>query len=144
MALLDIFKKKPSPEENRRRASKKKEEKREAKPKEFKEEIIKATPDKKKRHSASAYRVLHSPHITEKATILAEKNKYVFKVWPGANKTEIKKEVEAIYGVDVKGVKIINAHKKQRRVRGVIGWTKSYKKAIVELGKGQKIEILPR
>jgi large subunit ribosomal protein L23 len=52
--------------------------------------------------------------------------------------------VEGIYGVKVTDVKIINVPRKKRRVRGQIGWKKGYKKAIVQVKEGQKIEILPR
>ena len=91
------------------------------------------------------YQVLYSPHVTEKANILSEKNnKYIFKVWKNANKTEIKKIIESMYGVDVVGIKIINIPAKKRKIGKQMGWKKSYKKAIIELKKGQKIEILPR
>jgi len=98
----------------------------------------------KKRTSKIAYRVLDTPHVTEKATALTEENKYVFKVLPRANKIEIKKAVEDLYGVDVINVRIINVPRRQRRLGRQKGWRKGYKKAIVKIKKGQKIEILPR
>ena len=55
------------------------------------------------------------PIVTEKATDLAEENKYVFKVFKRANKIEIKKAVSSLYGVEVEDVKIINVRKKARR-----------------------------
>ena len=76
--------------------------------------------------------------------MLTEQNKYIFKVGPRANKTEIKKTVEDIYGVEVRGVKIINIVPKKRRLGKQTGLNKGYKKAIVGVKKGQKIEILPR
>ena len=88
--------------------------------------------------------VLISPHITEKATDLAQKNQYVFKVFPKANKTEIKKAIEDLYKVEVLDVKIINVPKKRRRLGRISGWKKGYKKAIVKIKEGQKIEVLPR
>jgi large subunit ribosomal protein L23 len=145
MALLDIFKNKKG-EKPGKRVSAKPAEKKE-KTSVAKEEIIKIEkiePVPKKRTSENAYRLLLSPHITEKATVLAEANKYVFKVFPEANKSEIKKAVENIYGVNVKGVRVLNVLKKKRRVGRQTGWTKGYKKAIVEVKQGQKIEILPR
>lgn len=124
MALLDFFKKKKRLE--------KKEEK-------IKQEIKR--PEKK---TAPAYRVLVSPHITEKATDLGKENKYVFKVFPKTNKIEIKKAIEGLYGVDVVSVRIINVPRRQRRVGKQMGWRKGYRKAIVKIKKGQKIEIMPR
>lgn len=88
--------------------------------------------------------ILLSPHISEKTTELAKKNQYVFKVGPRANKTEIKKEIEKLYKVDVLDVKIIKIPKKRRRLGIISGWRKGYKKAIVKIKEGQKIELLPR
>jgi large subunit ribosomal protein L23 len=159
MFLLDIFKKKKTAEKKpfSAKVTEGKEVKKEKKPvsakaagekgkktAEKKEEYIKVEPAIKKRTSGEAYRILYSPHVTEKATSLTEEDKYTFKVWPRANKNEIKKSVEEVYGVKVVGVKIINIPKKERRTRGQTGWKKGYKKAIVQIKKGQKIEILPR
>ena len=99
---------------------------------------------RKKQISSDAYRVLSSPHITEKATDLSEKNRYVFKVKNRTNKIEIKKVIKGIYGVDAVDVKIINVHRKKRRLGKQTGWRKGYKKAIVKVKEGQKIEILSR
>lgn len=92
-----------------------------------------------------AWRLLIAPHITEKATTLEEQNKYVFKIYKNANKSEIKEAVEGVYNVDVENVQIVNVHPKKRRIgkRGE-GWRKGYKKAIVKIEKGQKIEVLSR
>ncbi|HHE76766.1 MAG TPA: 50S ribosomal protein L23 [Candidatus Parcubacteria bacterium] len=99
---------------------------------------------KAKPGSGRAYAVLESPHISEKATILSEGNEYVFKVNKRANKIEIKNAVEEVYGVDVVSVNIINIHKKRRRFGRYTGWRKGYKKAVVKLKKGQKIELISR
>ncbi len=139
MGLFDFFKKK---EKEIKKPEEKKIEKKEVKKKEEARPLPKAKP--KKETSRIAYRVLESPHVTEKATALVEENKYVFKVLPRANKIEVKKAVEDLYGVDVVGVAIINVPKRQRRLGRQKGWRKGYKKAIVEIRKGQKIEILPR
>lgn len=90
------------------------------------------------------YRVLKAPHITEKASELAEKNQYVFKVYPATNKIEIKKAIEQLYSVDVLTVRVIKVPRKQRRVGRTVGWRKGYKKAIVKIREGQKIEVVPR
>ena len=68
----------------------------------------------------------------------------MFEVWPETNKTEIKKAVEGVYGVDVIKVKIIKVPRKKRRLGRISGFKQGYKKAIVKIKKGQKIEILPR
>ena len=96
------------------------------------------------KHYEQGYRILKSVHITEKATELAGKNQYIFKVFENANKQEIKKVVESIYNIDVVSVNIINIHRKRKRLGKSIGWKQGYKKAIVKIKKGQEIEILPR
>lgn len=96
----------------------------------------------KKRGSSDAYRILKSPHISEKATDLNQKDQYVFKVWPKACKVEIKKAIQELYGVKIINVKIIKVPSKKKRVGRTIGIKKGYKKAIVRVEKGQKIEIL--
>lgn len=89
----------------------------------------------------SADGLLKEPHISEKSSILAEKNQYVFKVGPGASKIEIKKAIKAIYKTDVTGVKIIKIPPKKRRIGRTEGLKKGFVKAIVSIKKGQKIEI---
>ena len=100
-------------------------------------------PQLKKRHFKEAYKILKEPHVSEKATVLNEQDKYVFKVYSSANKTETKKAVESLYGVRVKDVNIVNIPRKRKIFRGMEGFKSGYKKAIVTLEKGQKIEILP-
>jgi large subunit ribosomal protein L23 len=87
---------------------------------------------------------LKEPHITEKTTALAKKNQYVFKVYPRTNKIEIKKAVEKLYGVDVLAVRIINIPRKKRVLGRISGWRKGYKKALIKVKEGQKIDVLPR
>lgn len=90
------------------------------------------------------YRIIKHPHITEKATVLSEKNQYVFKVRGNANKNEVMKAVEDYYGVKVVDAKIINIPEKKRRRGKGTGIVQGYKKAIVHVAPGQKIEVLPR
>jgi len=90
------------------------------------------------------HKILKSPLITEKATESAKKNQYIFKVYPETNKTEIKKAIESLYKVNVLDVKIINVPPKRRKFGRMSGWRKGYKKAIVKVKEGQKIEILPK
>jgi len=141
MALLDVFKKK-KPE--RKKPEKKVEKKVKAKPRPVTPRPTRPRTVKPKKVSGSAFRILKSPHVTEKATALTGKNQYIFKVFTDANKNEIKKSIEGLYGVDVASVRIINVHKKRRRLGRREGFRKGYKKAIVKIKKGQKIEVLPR
>jgi len=99
---------------------------------------------KKEIKVGEAYRVLKGPQVTEKATDLTKKNQYVFKIWPEVNKAEVKRAIEDLYGVDVLSVKTINVPSRQRRLGRIKGWRSGYKKAIVKIREGQKIEVLPR
>lgn len=88
--------------------------------------------------------VLLSPHATEKALALGQGSQYVFRVAKGANKDQIRRSVESLYQVKVKSVAVINVPGKERGARGRTGrgWKGGYKKAIVSLKAGQKIDIL--
>jgi|SRR3989344_8326240 len=88
--------------------------------------------------------ILKSQHVTEKATDLEKNNQYIFKVTKSINKTDIKKAVENLYNVIVLNVKVINIPKKKRRARGRIAWISGYKKAIISLKKGQRIDSLQK
>ena len=89
-----------------------------------------------------SYTVIQEPHISEKATDLAEGNKYTFKVYAQTRKPEIKKSVEGIYGVDVLDVNIIKIPGKKRRLGRTEGFKRGHVKAIVTIKEGQKIEII--
>ena len=98
----------------------------------------------KKSIPTQAYKVLKGPQVTERASGLTAQNQYVFKVWPKANKVQVKKAVEEVFGVDVLGVRIINVPQKRRRLGRTQGFRPGYKKAVVKIKEGQKIEVLPR
>lgn len=90
--------------------------------------------------------VLVKPLITEKATAISEKTgRYSFVVDKNANKLEIKKAVEAMYGVTVEAVNTMVApgKKKSRNTKSkvVIGNTGRYKKAVVTLQSGNTIDF---
>jgi large subunit ribosomal protein L23 len=87
------------------------------------------------------YDIIHSLIRSEKASFVEPQGKYVFEVARGANKIEIKKAVEAIYKVKVAEVRTMVMPGKRKRVRQEFGHTPSWKKAIVSLREGQKIEI---
>lgn len=151
MAILNIFKKKKSEEKQEKpkerivkSVEEQTEKQREVKKEKSSEGAISVAKTRKTKGTIWAYRILKTPHVSEKATGLTEKNQYVFKVWPGVNKFEIKDAVEDLYGVDVISVKIINVPRKKRRLGRISGWRKKYKKAIIEVKEGQKIEVLPR
>jgi large subunit ribosomal protein L23 len=89
----------------------------------------------------SIYDVLIAPVITEKATMLAEHNQFVFKVHPRADKGSIKASVEAIFKVKVAAVNTLNVKGKQKRFRGRLGSRPDVKKAIVTLEPGHRIDL---
>ena len=84
---------------------------------------------------------IRSPIITEKATILSEQNKTVFKVHKTANKKTIKKNIEKLFKVNVIKVNIINRKSKLKMRQGRKTYKSGYKKAIVTLKKGQSIDL---
>ena len=94
--------------------------------------------------SVSSYQNILRPHITEKATRLAQMNQYVFVVSPRATKNELKMAIKQLYQVDVEKVRILYAPSKKVRLGRVEGVRSGYKKAIATVRKGQKIELLPR
>lgn len=89
----------------------------------------------------NAYRVLISPVVTEKATAHVSENKYEFEVADDTNKIEIKKAIKSVYGFEPLNVNIINVRGKRTISGRVRGKRKNWKKAIVTLKKGEKIEI---
>jgi large subunit ribosomal protein L23 len=84
---------------------------------------------------------IRHPIITEKATILSEQNKTVFKVHNKANKKTIKKNIEKLFKVNVIKVNIINTKTKKKIKQGKISTKTGYKKAIITLKKGQSIDL---
>lgn len=91
---------------------------------------------------AHSYRVILSPHITEKGTLMSEQNKYIFKIADDANKTEVKKAVESLYKVKVAKTHIAYAKSKFRQVGRYQGRKAGFKKAIVTLKEGSKIDVV--
>lgn len=85
--------------------------------------------------------VLIMPVLSEKATLLREEGKYVFKVHPDANKTDIKEAVRKLFDVKVEKCTVLNVYGKMKRVRYRSGRTSSWKKAIVKLADGEKISM---
>ena len=84
---------------------------------------------------------LSLPHITEKAGMLQEQNQYVFRVVPGATKYAVRNSVQAQYGVEVEKVRMITVPSKSIRVGRRMGKKPGYKKAVVTLKEGDTIEL---
>ena len=88
------------------------------------------------------YDIVIEPLITEKLSKAAEvASQYGFRVHPQANKKEVKAAIEKIFNVHVEKVNTMNVSGKWRRVRYVAGQTPAWKKAIVTLKKGEKIDL---
>ena len=92
----------------------------------------------------SPYKIIETLNLSEKSSRETEKhNCYLFKVDQSANKQDIKKAVESIFKVHVVKVNTMNCRGKLKRERSMkYGRTSSYKKAMVTLQKGEKIEIV--
>lgn len=87
------------------------------------------------------YDAVLAPHITEKATLVAEDGKYIFKVALDADKALIKEAVEALFKVKVSKVNTILVKGKTKRFKGTMGRRSDWKKAIVTLDGDQAIDI---
>ncbi|MBI4557242.1 MAG: 50S ribosomal protein L23 [Candidatus Hydrogenedentes bacterium] len=89
--------------------------------------------------------IIQRPVVTEESTIQTEThNQYIFRVDPKANKAQIREAVERMFHVKVLAVNTMNYEGKwgTRRARGVRGRRPSWKKAIVTVRSGDKIELL--
>jgi large subunit ribosomal protein L23 len=87
-------------------------------------------------------RVLEAPVISEKSTIIAEKDKQiVFKVQKNATKKQVKSAVEAMFNVEVDAVRVLNVKGKQKRFGRSLGQRSDWKKAYVKLKVGHDIEF---
>jgi large subunit ribosomal protein L23 len=88
------------------------------------------------------YHIIRRALITEKSTIAKdESNKYIFEVDRRANKIEIAKALEKIFKVKVLDVHVMNVTGKKKRVGRILGEKRSWKKAVVTLAPGSRIEI---
>jgi large subunit ribosomal protein L23 len=90
-----------------------------------------------------SYDIVESIRLTEKGTLLSEKqNQYVFRVKPHANKLQIKRAIEQLFGKTVIAVNTCNyAGKKKRERTAHIGRKAHWKKAIVTLKEGDRIDL---
>lgn len=86
-------------------------------------------------------RVIVRPVVTEKTTDMGENDKYVFEVASEANKAEVKQAVEKFFGVKVIDVHTLNMKGKPKRLGRYMGRRKDWKKAIVTVQSGDKIDL---
>ena len=86
-------------------------------------------------------RILIEPVLSEKANIMRDEGKYVFRVDPRANKIQIKEAVRKLYNVHPVSCNIMVVGGKPKRQRNRAGYTSSWKKAIIRLAKDEKISI---
>jgi len=94
--------------------------------------------------SLNAFSTIIRPVVSEKSTLLGDQGKYVFEVAPDANKIQIKHAVEEAFSnkkVQVSEVNILRVPGKLRRRGRSVGMTKSWKKAIVTLRAGQRLDL---
>ncbi len=119
---------------------KEKEENKEVEP--VKKKAVKKTATVSNISNAVLEGVLRRPHITEKASTLAEKNVYIFEVDKRANKVIIKQAVKDIYKVNPIKINIVNSPSKRVFSKGIKGIKSGKKKAIIYLKKGDSIEII--
>jgi len=91
--------------------------------------------------SEKDYQILIKPWITEKSHQLIAFNKYIFKIFKDADKIMVKKAIENLYNVKVAEVNIVNIPKKKRIYGRTKGWKSGFKKAVVTLKEGSKIEL---
>ncbi|MBM4328534.1 MAG: 50S ribosomal protein L23 [Deltaproteobacteria bacterium] len=88
------------------------------------------------------YQIVRRPIVTEKSSIMKDEgNQIVFEVDPRANKSEIKKAVEKLFKVTVLSVRTQNRPGKPKRLGRTTGRRKDWKKAIVRIKEGQRVEF---
>ncbi len=88
------------------------------------------------------HQIIKKPLITEKSTRLKEaENQIAFVVDSGANKVQIRQAVEKLFKVKVKSVRTMNLVGKRKRMGKFWGWKSDWKKAIVTLKEGERIEF---
>ncbi|EKD49543.1 MAG: 50S ribosomal protein L23 [uncultured bacterium] len=96
---------------------------------------------KLKDDTKNAYKILLEPVISEKGTVLAEDGKYLFRVVKNATKSQIGEAIHNVYGIRPEKVNVMNIRGKSRRQGRSTGRTSDWKKAVVTLPEGKKIEV---
>lgn len=108
------------------------------------ETVAKAAAPKKRQPVLSRetmYTIIRNPVVTEKATLLGEKNTMAFRVALDARKPEIKAAIESLFGVKVLGVNTLVTKGKAKRFKGRPAVRSDVKKAYVTLAPGQSIDL---
>jgi large subunit ribosomal protein L23 len=85
--------------------------------------------------------IIVRPVVSEKTTDMAQSNKYVFRVLRSSNKSLIKKAIKEVFNVNPIKINVLKVRGRRKRVRYQYGYTSSWKKVIVTLGKDEKIEL---
>ena len=88
--------------------------------------------------------LVKKPIVTEKSTNLAKYGKYLFLVEKNTSAIEAKKVVENVYNVKVTSTNVINVKEKKRRFGQSVGVKPGYKKIIMTLKEGQKLDVVPK
>lgn len=88
-----------------------------------------------------AHDIIVRPIVTEKSSRMMEYNKYTFEIHPQANKTEVRKAVETVFKVKVEKVHTLKVRSKPKRMGVFLGKSRAWKKAIVTLAEGERIEF---
>ena len=88
-----------------------------------------------------AHDILLRPIVTEKSSRMMEHNQYTFEVHRDANKIQIRKAVETVFKVKVQTVHTLKVRSKPKRLGAFLGRSRSWKKAIVKLAPGERIEF---
>jgi large subunit ribosomal protein L23 len=96
---------------------------------------------KQKTPTERMYKIIHAPHVTEKSTLGSEHGQVTLRVAMDASKPEIKKAVETLWDVKVKGVNTVVQKGKRKSFRGVQGKQKDFKKAVISLEEGHMIDV---
>jgi large subunit ribosomal protein L23 len=90
-------------------------------------------------------KIIVRPIVTERSEFLkTNNNQYTFQVLKNTNKTEIKKAIQKLFNIKVDQVRVMNYHGKPKRMGAYEGKRSNWKKAVVTLKKGEKIEGLER
>lgn len=92
-------------------------------------------------HGPANFGLVRKPWLSEKAGGLGVNNQYVFLVQKSANKKEVEREISRRYGVKVEAVNIIRQPSKAKRIGNIAGRAAGFKKAVVTLKAGEKLEI---
>ena len=148
MSILDKIRKKDDKKDVKQDKQEIKEEKevkketKETKKSKSSEKTVKAKKVSKEKMPVHYFELIKKPHISEKALRFNSENKYVFVISQSANKSEIKKAVASLYGVIVKSVNTTKVPSKPKKFKGVPGIKSGYKKAIITLAEGNKIDIM--